>query len=49
LAESQSEIVMDGRDGRVFLYDRLRFVARLLEGEQMSLLCRAFGISRKAG
>lgn len=29
--------------------DRLRFVARLLEGEQMSLLCREFGISRKTG
>lgn len=29
--------------------DRLKFVARLLEGEQMSLLCREFGISRKTG
>lgn len=29
--------------------DRLRFVARLLEGEQMSPLCREFGISRKTG
>ena len=29
--------------------ERLRFVARLLEGEQMSLLCREFGISRKTG
>jgi hypothetical protein len=28
---------------------RLRFVARLLEGEQMSVLCREFGISRKTG
>lgn len=28
---------------------RLRFVARLLEGEQMALLCREFGISRKIG
>jgi hypothetical protein len=27
--------------------ERLRFVARLLEGEQMSLVCREFGISRK--
>ena len=27
--------------------ERLRFVARLLEGEQMSRLCREFGISRK--
>jgi len=29
--------------------ERLRFVARLLEGEQMSLVCREFGISRKTG
>ncbi len=29
--------------------DRVRFVARRLEGEQMSLLCREFGISRKTG
>jgi transposase InsO family protein len=29
--------------------ERLRFVARLLEGEQMSLICREFGISRKTG
>ena len=29
--------------------ERLRFIARLLEGEQMSLVCREFGISRKTG
>ena len=29
--------------------ERLRFVARLLEGEQMSLVCREFGIWRKTG
>lgn len=29
--------------------ERLRFVARLLEGEGMSDLCREFGISRKTG
>jgi len=29
--------------------ERLRFVARLLDGEEMSLLCREFGISRKTG
>jgi putative transposase len=29
--------------------ERLRFVARLLEGEQMAGLCREFGISRKTG
>jgi transposase len=28
---------------------RLHFVSRLLEGEQMSQLCREFGISRKTG
>ena len=29
--------------------ERLHFVARLLDGEQMSLGCREFGISRKTG
>jgi putative transposase len=29
--------------------ERLRFVARLLEGEEMSSLCREFGISRPTG
>ncbi len=29
--------------------ERLCFVARLLEGEEMSHLCREFGISRKIG
>ena len=29
--------------------ERLRFVARLLEGEAMSSVCREFGISRKTG
>ena len=29
--------------------ERLRFVAQLLEGEAMSEVCRAFGISRKTG
>jgi len=29
--------------------ERLRFVARLLDGEGMSALCREFGISRKTG
>ena len=29
--------------------DRLRFVARVLEGEPMTDLCREFGISRKTG
>lgn len=29
--------------------ERLRFVARLLDGEGMSGVCREFGISRKTG
>lgn len=29
--------------------DRLRFVARLLDGEPKSEVCRAFGVSRKTG
>ena len=29
--------------------ERVRFVARLLEGEEMSFVCREFGISRKTG
>ncbi len=29
--------------------ERLRFVARLLDGEEMAALCREFGISRKTG
>lgn len=29
--------------------ERLRFVARLLDGEKMAPLCTGFGISRKTG
>jgi putative transposase len=29
--------------------ERVKFVARLLEGEKMAVLCREFGISRKTG
>jgi putative transposase len=29
--------------------ERLRFVARLLEGEKMAVLCREFDISRQTG
>jgi putative transposase len=29
--------------------ERLRFVARLLDGEKMAIVCREFGISRKMG
>ena len=29
--------------------EKLKFVARLLDGETMAALCREFGISRKTG
>jgi putative transposase len=29
--------------------ERLKFIARLLDGEQMSAVCRKFNISRKTG
>ena len=29
--------------------ERLRFVARLLDGERMTTVCEEFGISRKTG
>ena len=29
--------------------ERLKFMARLLDGEKMAGLCREFGISRKTG
>jgi len=29
--------------------ERLKFVARLLDGEKMAVVCRDFGISRKTG
>ena len=29
--------------------ERLKFIARLLDGEKMAVACRAFGISRKTG
>ena len=29
--------------------ERLKFVARLLDGEKMAVVCREFGISRKTG
>jgi transposase InsO family protein len=34
---------------RTVMDGRIRFVARLLEGESMALLCREFNISRKTG
>src|SRR5881296_1259508 len=39
---------MPWKEGHV-MDERLRFVARLLEGEKMAPLCAAFGISRKTG
>jgi len=29
--------------------ERLKFVAGLLDGEKMAVLCRRFGVSRKTG
>jgi transposase InsO family protein len=34
---------------RSIVEERMRFVSRLLEGEEMSYVCREFGISRKTG
>jgi len=34
---------------RTVMDERIRFVARLLEGESMAPLCREFDISRKTG
>jgi transposase len=42
------EVSMPWKEGSV-MEERLRFVARLLEGEAMSDVCREFGISRKTG
>lgn len=35
--------------GRKPMDERLKFIARLLDGEKMAPLCREFGISRKTG
>src|SRR5213593_3728830 len=42
------EVLMPWRECSV-MEERLRFVARLLDGEGMSEVCREFGISRKTG
>jgi transposase len=42
------EVSMPWKESSV-MEERLRFVARLLEGEAMSDVCREFGISRKTG
>ena len=36
-------------DSEFVMEERLRFVARLLDGESMTEVCREFGISRKTG
>ncbi len=41
-------VLMPWRESSV-MEERLRFVARLLDGEGMSEVCRSFGISRKTG
>jgi transposase len=32
-----------------FMDERLKFIAGLLDGEKMAVLCRRFGVSRKTG
>jgi transposase-like protein len=36
-------------EGVLPMDERLRFVARLLDGEKMAALCREFDVSRKTG
>src|SRR5437899_1130398 len=36
-------------EGVYHMDERLKFIARLLDGDKMALLCRQFGISRKTG
>jgi transposase len=42
------EVLMPWKESSV-MDERVRFVARILEGEAMSDVCREFGISRKTG
>src|ERR1700746_4019888 len=42
------EVLMPWKASSV-MEERLRFVARLLDGESMTDMCREFGISRKTG
>src|SRR5215831_18437186 len=42
------EVLMPWKASSV-MEERLRFVARLLDGETMTDVCREFGISRKTG
>ena len=43
-----AEVLMPWKECSV-MEERLRFVARILEGESMSTVCREFGVSRKTG
>src|SRR5262245_1266119 len=45
---SRREGAMPWKESSV-MDERLHFVARLLEGEEMTAICREFGISRKTG
>src|SRR6202007_604408 len=45
---AEPEVWMPWKESSV-MEERLRFVARLLDGEPMSDVCREFGISRKTG
>lgn len=42
------EVSMPWKESLV-MEERLRFVARLLDGDAMATVCREFGISRKTG
>ena len=44
----EGNVLMPWKESSV-MEERLRFVARLLDGEGMSEVCRQFGISRKTG
>src|SRR6476620_647691 len=48
LSASEREVSMPWKECSV-MDERLRFVAKLLDGEAMSEVCRDFGISRKTG
>src|SRR5271156_4437106 len=48
LSVSRREVAMPWKECSV-MDERLRFVAKLLDGEAMTDVCREFGISRKTG
>src|SRR6476660_10406268 len=45
---TKPEVSMPWKESSV-MDERRRFVARVLEGEEMTAMCREFGISRKTG